>query len=43
MESLGSKYEVSEISIGIPKCYIKNTFEDSNIVIRDLPGINELC
>ena len=40
MESLGSKYEVSEISIGIPKCYIKNTFEDSkNIVIRDLPGI----
>lgn len=40
MESLGSKYEVSEISIGIPKCYIKNTFEDNNnIVIRDLPGI----
>ncbi|MDX2374981.1 hypothetical protein NJD71_12720 [Psychrobacter sp. PP-21] len=40
MESLGSKYEVSEISIGIPKCYVKNTFEDNkNIVIRDLPGI----
>lgn len=40
MESLGTKYEVSEISIGIPNCYIKNTFEENkDIVIRDLPGI----
>ena len=44
MEQQGRKYKVSEIEIFIPNTYISldaiNKYQQKDIVIRDLPGVN---